>query len=70
MAFPKNLSEMKSFGYSFDNYAVCRGCGQDIEWWSTPRGKKIPMDPMQRDADVATAHFSTCPDAPLFRKEK
>jgi hypothetical protein len=69
MAFPSNLAEMKTFGYKFLDYAVCRECGSDIEFWLTPRGKKIPMDPMTRDADKATAHFATCPDAPLFRKD-
>jgi hypothetical protein len=68
MPFPKTADEMKSQGYIFDNDAVCRGCGEDIEWWITPRGKKIPMNPMPRGSSEAVAHWSTCSDAPLFRK--
>lgn len=68
MSFPQTLDEMKSFGYSFQDHATCRGCGSDIEWWETPRGKKIPMDPMDAGSSKATPHWATCSDAPLFRK--
>jgi hypothetical protein len=67
MPFPKTLDDMKPAGYRFDNDAVCRGCGDDIEWWITPNGKKIPMNPMQRGVSEAVAHWATCTDAPLFR---
>ena len=29
---------------------------------------QIPMDPMSKGTDPAITHFSTCSDAPLFRK--
>ena len=67
MAFPKTADEMKAAGYVFDNDATCRGCGADIEWWITPRGSKIPMDPMPRGVSEAIAHFTTCPDAKDFK---
>lgn len=69
MAFPKNLEEMKSFGYIFSDNAVCRGCGADIEFWETPRGKKIPMNVMERGSSEAVAHFATCSDAASFRSK-
>jgi hypothetical protein len=68
MAFPKTLDEMKAAGYKFDNDATCRGCGADIEWWITPRGRKIPMDPMTKGASQAVSHFATCNDSESFRK--
>jgi len=67
IGFPKNIMEMKAQGYRFDNDAICRGCGEDIEWWITPRGKKIPMNPMPESNAEAIAHWATCSDAPLFR---
>jgi hypothetical protein len=70
MPFPKTLDEMKAAGYKFDNYATCRGCGDDLEWWITPTGKKIPMNPMDRGLSDAVAHWSTCSEADSFRKEK
>lgn len=70
MAFPKTLDEMKGAGYSFDNSAICRGCGDDIEWWITPSGKKIPMNIMERGVSSAIAHWSTCSEADSFRKPK
>ena len=68
MAFPKTLDEMNAARYKFDNYATCSGCGADIEWWITPRGSKLPMDPMERGVSPATAHFATCPESDSFRK--
>ena len=70
MPFPKDLDAMKAAGYVFSNYATCRGCGADIEWWSSPKGSKIPMDPMDKGTSEATSHFATCPDRDRFRKER
>ena len=68
MAFPRTLNEMTTAGYGFDNHATCRGCGDEIEWWITPNGKKIPMNPMERGSSPATAHWSTCTERDSFRK--
>jgi len=67
MAFPKNADEMTAQGYRLDNASVCRGCGAEIEWWTTPKGKPIPMDPMVRGSSKAVSHWATCPEAPSFR---
>ncbi len=69
MPFPQTFDGMKAAGYKFDAHARCRGCGQEIEFWLTPRGKKIPMDLMPNGDSKAVSHFATCPDAPLFRKD-
>lgn len=67
MPFPRNADEMKTAGYVFDNDASCRGCGDEIEWWKTPTGKNIPMNPMTSGSSPAISHWSTCTDAPSFR---
>lgn len=67
MPFPKTMQDMINQQYKFDDYAVCKGCGEDIEWWSTPRGKKIPMNPMESGSSEAISHFSTCTEAESFR---
>ena len=69
MAFPKTLDEMNAAGYVFENHAECRGCGDSIEWWKTPSGKSIPMNPMERGSSPATAHWSTCTEADSFRQK-
>jgi hypothetical protein len=69
MAFPKTFDEMKSAGYKFSNDANCRGCGDEIEWWETPAGKKLPMNPMTAGISPAISHWSTCSDAPSFRRK-
>jgi hypothetical protein len=68
MPFPKDADALKAAGYKFDNDAVCRGCGDEIEWWISPSGKKMPMNPMKAGSEAAVNHFATCSDAPLFRK--
>lgn len=67
MPFPKDFDAMKAAGYRFDNDAACKGCGEDIEWWFTPAGKKIPMNPMPSGSSPAMSHFSTCSEADSFR---
>jgi hypothetical protein len=67
MAFPKTLDEMTAAEYAFSNDALCKGCGEDIEWWTTPSGKKIPMDPMPRGTSAAISHWATCVEAKSFR---
>jgi hypothetical protein len=46
---------------------TCNGCSAPIEWWKTTNGKKMPMNPMPEDHSLATAHFSTCPNAKQFK---
>ena len=70
MPFPATLDALKSSGYVFSNHATCRGCGDDIEWWTSPKGSKIPMNPMERGSSEAVAHFATCSETEQFRKEK
>jgi len=68
MAFPQTFDEMKARGYQFDNDAIFRGCGDDIEWWITPTGKKIPMNPMTSGSSQAVAHWATCTEQDTFRR--
>lgn len=68
MPFPATFDAMKAAGYRFDNHARCKGCGEDIEWWITPRGKSLPMNLMPHPDSPAISHWSTCEEAPLFRK--
>lgn len=62
MGFPTTLEELKEQGYKFSGDGECRSCGADIEWWETPRGKKMPMD-----HGTATSHWSSCPNADSHR---
>ena len=68
MAFPQTLNEMKARGYTFKDDGVCKGCGEDIEWYKTPNGKNIPMNPMTGGDSEAVAHWATCTEQDSFRK--
>ena len=81
MAIPTKCEDLISMGYSFDNESKCRGCGEPIEWWITPRDKKMPMtvqevhqDPENLTSPVVrydrVPHWSVCPNAGDFRKKK
>jgi hypothetical protein len=64
--YPKNLQEMRAKGYKplegrdGTNLGHCRDCGEEIEWWATSKGRKLPFNPMRSDRDAAVAHFTTC----------
>lgn len=65
--FPKTEGELKAAGYQFLNSAKCTGptCGADIEWWETPKGRRMPLDP-----GTMEPHWGTCPDHNFFRRKK
>jgi hypothetical protein len=66
MPFPDNIADLKAAGYVFDNDSHCRSCGASIEWWITPKGKKMPMD-VQLDGSCES-HWANCPDAKDWKK--
>jgi hypothetical protein len=68
MPIPNRRDDLTAFGYSFQNEAHCRGCNAKIEWWSTPKGKKMPFDVRMSDGqEVLESHWATCPVADRFR---
>ena len=53
-----------------EHHGRCRGCTEAIEWWLTPKGERMPMDPMPRRESKAVSHWSTCKQAELFREKR
>lgn len=74
MKFPATSQGLKDGGYVYDNDANCRGCGEPIVWYITPKGKKMPMSVKNESTllhgalDTYEPHFATCPNAANFRK--
>jgi hypothetical protein len=68
MSFPKTLTEMEEQGYRRAEYSRCKGCYAAMEWWTTPMGGRIPMDPMGHPDSAAISHFATCSHHHMFRK--
>ena len=65
MPFPRTESELVKAGYEPPKApSRCRGCGAEIEFWRTPKGKIIPLD-----AGTLEVHWSTCPQAEQFRSQ-
>jgi hypothetical protein len=60
MPFPRIFDDLVSFGYKFLDHAVCRDCGEEIEWWQTPNNKKMPINHKDRGSDPVEVHFETC----------
>jgi hypothetical protein len=58
--------QLKAEGYIFDNTNQCSGmtCRKIIEWWWTPTGKKLCLDP-----GTHIPHWGTCSDAKSFKKK-
>ena len=69
MPFARTLDELKRNGFIFKETGRCRSCKAEIEWWQTPKGKNIPLDPMPEANSPSIAHFSTCPSADKHRKQ-
>jgi hypothetical protein len=85
VAIPEKKEDLEAMGYTFDNDAMCRGCQAPIEWWITPKGKKMPMSVVSLDANrevvkpgslmrpveiVRRPHWGGCPNAGDFRRGK
>lgn len=80
MPLPTKKEDLEAAGYLFDNEGTCRGCGERIEWYITPAGKKMPMSVVEvreRDSPIAPIkeiqripHWSNCSHAGDFRKSK
>jgi len=78
MAIPETKEGLEEAGYVYDNDAVCRGCRQAIEWWITPKGKKMPMSVIEvRESLVKPVecirrvpHWTDCPNAQDFRRPR
>ena len=68
MGFPQDRDALIASGYKFENHGKCRGCDAELEWYTTPRGKKMPFNLMQNGNSPAIAHFVSCPDRDEFRK--
>jgi hypothetical protein len=68
MNLPKTRDALIAAGYKFSNHAICRGpnCKAEIEWFETPRGKKMPFDLMPNGDSPAKPHWGTCPDRKDF----
>ncbi len=65
---PLTRAEMIAGGYTFSNKAPCKGCGEEIEWWSSPKGARLPMNVMTKDPSGAIIHLETCSSSAEFRK--
>jgi len=64
MPFPKTEGELEQAGYEYEGTRKCSGrdCDQDIAWYRTPRGKRIPLD-----EGTLEVHWDNCPNAEDFR---
>lgn len=67
---PKTRDEQMLAGYKFSDHSRCRSCGASVEWWITPKGNKMPVDPMLTGNDPWVSHFATCPNADNHRRAR
>ena len=70
LSFPKNSTAMRFHGYAKSGEGRCQACGMSLEWWLSPAGNRMPMNPMPDLLTPAVSHFATCPDAKRFRRGK
>jgi|SRR5665213_2577623 len=60
----KTDADLRAAGYVFESTSRCSGenCRRQIEWWRTPRQKRMPLDP-----GTMEPHWSTCLDRDEFQ---
>lgn len=58
--FKLTFDLMKSKGWKFDNNGTCNNCGDEIEWWESPKGNPAPFNPMNKGSDEAIFHSKVC----------
>ena len=61
----KTEAELKACGYRFKDKSLCSGCQARIEWWVTPGGKHMPLDP-----NTYEPHWGSCVARDQFKKKK
>lgn len=65
------VAHLETAGYKFDRLSRCTGkykggtCNALIHWYTTPDGKKMPIDPQ-----TIQPHWSSCPDSQIFNRRK
>lgn len=77
---PTSKEGLEAAGYLFDGEGHCKACGVYIEWYITPRDKKMPMEVVPVKATdnffapvkeyQRIPHWSSCPNAADFRKKQ
>lgn len=68
VVWPATRKELYAAGYSrLMTIAArpCKRCGKRIEFWKTPAGACMPIEP---SGNEMLCHFNTCPHAKEFRK--
>jgi hypothetical protein len=62
---PKTREDLAAAGYLLSGSAKCKGCGAAIEWWMTPKARRMPFDVL-KDGTLAS-HWDHCPQVKEFR---
>jgi len=79
---PETLPELAEAGYRLDGSGHCQACGARLEWFWTPRNRKMPMS-LKQEIRVGEdsiypspsmtryePHFAVCPHAERFRRKR
>lgn len=65
---PKGSLKCEIMPLRSEKQPTCRGCGKEIRFAKTPRGKHMPVS--LTEDNKYQAHFADCPKADEFRKPK
>ena len=41
---PNTEAALEAAGYVFEGTGKCRGCGEELAWYRTPSGHRIPLE--------------------------
>jgi hypothetical protein len=66
-AFPPTWEEMHEAGYRFERRTRCRHCSKEIEWWTSPSGRWVPLDHAPEVGIFYVSHWIKCSGAQQAR---
>lgn len=63
MAIPDTRDGLESVDYQYSGSSTCRRCGTEIQWFVTPKGKRMPMSVVSgtENDDPERLEFHKCP---------
>jgi len=69
MPLPANADQMRMESYRFADHACCDACGEPVEWWISPQGRNILMNPMPTTETRDRLHAAVCGKRGSLRKK-
>lgn len=66
---PPTWKELEAAGYVWQSRTNCKNCGKEMEWWTSPAGRWIPVELVAEAGGKRMVHTMLCPKADQFQRQ-